>query len=80
MFRSDIDFNKTVKNSLKESILNYTEDEQLIKQLSEDLKEILYEEYQTYLANTNRVLDIIKVLFPEDFIDQDEDESEVSIF
>lgn len=80
MFRSDIDFNKTVKNSLKESILNYTEDEQLIKQLSEDLKEILYEEYQTYLANTNRVLDIIKVLFPEDFINQDEDESEVSIF
>ena len=48
--------------------------------LSEDIKEILYEEYQAYLANTNRVLDTIKILFAEDFIDQEEDESGVTVF
>ena len=68
-----------VKNNLRESILDYTGDEQLTKQLSEDIKEILYEEYQAYLANTNRVLDTIKILFAEDFIDQ-EDESGVTVF
>jgi len=40
----------------------------------------LYEEYQAYLANTNRVLDTIKVLFAEDLIDQEEDESGVTVF
>ena len=69
-----------VKNNLKESILDYTGDEQLTKQLSEDIKEILYEEYQAYLANTNRVLDTIKILFAEDFIDQEEAESGVTVF
>jgi hypothetical protein len=69
-----------VKNNLRESILDYTGDEQLTKQLSEDIKEILYEEYQAYLANTNRVLDTIKVLFAEDLIDQEEDESGVTVF
>lgn len=69
-----------VKNNLRESILDYTGDEQLTKQLSEDIKEILYEEYQAYLANTNRVLDTIKVLFAEDFIGQEEDESGVTVF
>jgi len=56
------DYAKRVKNNLRESILDYTGDEQLTKQLSEDIKEILYEEYQAYLANTNRVLDTIKIL------------------
>jgi hypothetical protein len=74
------DYAKRVKNNLKESILDYTGDEQLTKQLSEDIKEILYEEYQAYLANTNRVLDTIKVLFAEDLIDQEEDESGVTVF
>lgn len=69
-----------VKNNLRESILDYTGDEQLTKQLSEDIKEILYEEYQAYLANTNRVLDTIKILFAEDFIGQEEDESGVTVF
>lgn len=69
-----------VKNNLRESILDYTGDEQLTKQLSEDIKEILYEEYQAYLANTNRVLDTIKILFAEDFIDQEEAESGVTVF
>lgn len=69
-----------VKNNLRESILDYTDDEQLIKQLSEDIKEILYEEYQAFLANTNRVLDTIKILFAEDFIGQEEDESGVTVF
>ena len=62
------DYVKRVKNNLRESILDYTGDEQLTKQLSEDIKEILYEEYQAYLANTNRVLDTIKILFAEDFL------------
>jgi predicted house-cleaning noncanonical NTP pyrophosphatase (MazG superfamily) len=74
------DYAKRVKNNLRESILDYTGDEQLTKQLSEDIKEILYEEYQAYLANTNRVLDTIKVLFAEDLIDQEEDESGVTVF
>jgi hypothetical protein len=73
------DYVKRVKNNLRESILDYTGDEQLTKQLSEDIKEILYEEYQVYLSNTNRVLDTIKILFAEDFIDQ-EDESGVTVF
>jgi hypothetical protein len=73
------DYVKRVKNNLRESILDYTGDEQFTKQLSEDIKEILYEEYQAYLANTNRVLDTIKILFAEDFIDQ-EDESGVTVF
>ena len=74
------DYAKRVKNNLRESILDYTGDEQLTKQLSEDIKEILYEEYQAYLANTNRVLDTIKILFAEDLIDQEEDESGVTVF
>jgi hypothetical protein len=74
------DYVKRVKNNLRESILDYTGDEQFTKQLSEDIKEILYEEYQAYLANTNRVLDTIKILFAEDFIDQEEDESGVTVF
>ena len=73
------DYVKRVKNNLRESILDYTGDEHLTKQLSEDIKEILYEEYQVYLSNTNRVLDTIKILFAEDFIDQ-EDESGVTVF
>lgn len=73
------DYVKRVKNNLRESILDYTGDEQFTKQLSEDIKEILYEEYQVYLSNTNRVLDTIKILFAEDFIDQ-EDESGVTVF
>jgi predicted house-cleaning noncanonical NTP pyrophosphatase (MazG superfamily) len=77
---SNADYFKSVKNNLRESILDYTGDEQLTKQLSEDIKEILYEEYQAYLANTNRVLDTIKVLFAEDLIDQEEDESGVTVF
>jgi predicted house-cleaning noncanonical NTP pyrophosphatase (MazG superfamily) len=77
---SNVDYFKSVKNNLRESILDYTGDEQLTKQLSEDIKEILYEEYQAYLANTNRVLDTIKVLFAEDLIDQEEDESGVTVF
>ena len=77
---SNADYFKSVKNNLRESILDYTGDEQLTKQLSEDIKEILYEEYQAYLANTNRVLDTIKVLFAEDFIGQEEDESGVTVF
>jgi|APGre2960657373_1045057.scaffolds.fasta_scaffold09275_5 predicted house-cleaning noncanonical NTP pyrophosphatase (MazG superfamily) len=77
---SNADYFKSVKNNLRESILDYTGDERLTKQLSEDIKEILYEEYQAYLANTNRVLDTIKVLFAEDLIDQEEDESGVTVF
>ena len=74
------DYANRVKNNLRESILDYTGDEQFTKQLSEDIKEILYEEYQAYLANTNRVLDTIKILFAEDFIGQEEDESGVTVF
>ncbi len=54
-----------VKKRFRDTVLEYTCEDDLIDKLSEHLKDILMEEYYYYLDKANQIKSVAKVLFPE---------------